>query len=136
MSAVAIMSALATALATVSPSLATAWENTPYTPVVGTAYQRVFLLMGEPVPLEQSGRVNREQGVMQVSLCYPLSTGSGAALTRAELIRATFYRGRTFTSGSTTLTIDRMPEISPALIENDRYVIPVRIRFYSHVIRS
>lgn len=131
MSALAIRAALETALAAMSPALATAWENTPYTPVNGTPYQRVNLLLADPSQPE-IGRMTQERGFMQVSLAYPLNAGPSAAATRAELIRDTFYRGRSFTASGITVTIEKTPEISPAMIEPDRYVLPIRIRFFAN----
>lgn len=136
MSSLVIRSLLETALAAMSPSLATQYENVPYSPVVGTPYQRVNLLLTEPAAIEMTGHFHREQGFLQVTLAYPLDTGAGAAQTRAELIRSTFYRGKTFTSGAVTVMIERHPEIAPARIEDDRYEIPVRIRFYANIRRS
>ncbi|MFA9200503.1 MAG: phage tail terminator-like protein [Cypionkella sp.] len=126
-----IRAALETALAAMSGNLATAWENVPYTPVPGTPYQRVYLLPVEP-DNPTIGRFTTEKGVFQVSLYYPLDTGSAAAAARAELIRDTFYRGASFTSGGLTTIIERTPEIAPALTLDDRFVVPVRVRFYAH----
>lgn len=131
MSVVLIRQALEVALAAMSPALATAYENTPYTPVVGTPYQRVWLLMADPVNPEM-GRTTRDHGFLQVSLAYPLGAGPSAAATRAELIRDTFYRGRSFTTSGITVTIEKTPEIGPGMIEPDRYVVPVRIRFFAN----
>ena len=128
----AVRTALETALAAISPALATAYENVPYEPVQGTAYQAVYLLPAEPENRE-IGTSYTERGILQVSLFYPLDTGPGAAQTRAELIRSTFYRGATFTASGITTHVDRTPEIGPARIEDDRYLVPVRIRFYAHV---
>lgn len=136
MSSVSIRAALEGALNGMSPTLATAWENVPYTPTVGTAYQRVHLLLADPEMVEMSGRIHRERGFMQVTLCYPQSTGPNAAQARAELIRATFYAGREFTSGGITVRVEKTPEIAPAMIEDDIYQTPVRIRFYAHVTRA
>ena len=132
MSSVAIRAAMESALNGMSPSLATAWENTPYTPTPGTAYQRVHLLLADPEMVEMSGRIHRERGFLQVSLAYPLNAGPSAAATRAELIRHTFYRGRSFTASGITVTIEKTPEILPAMIEPDRYVLPVRVRFFAN----
>lgn len=133
MSAVLIRSALEVALAAMTPALATAWENAPYTPVVGTPYQLVHLLLAAPVNPEM-GRFTRDHGFLQVSLAYPLSAGSADAAARAELIRDTFYRGCSFTSGGLVTTIERTPEIAPARIEDDRYVVPVKIRFFANYV--
>lgn len=124
----AVRAALETALNGMSPSLATAWENANYSPVTGTPYQRVFLLAAEPDNPEM-GRLTIEQGILQVSLAYPLGTGSAAAEARAELIRSTFYRGASFTASGVTTIVEKTPEIAPALIEPDRYVRPVKIRW-------
>lgn len=131
MSIVAVRTALETALAAMSPALATAWENTPYTPAEGTPHQRVFLIAAEPDNPEV-GRLTTERGFLQVSLAYPLNAGPGAANARAELIRSTFYRGRTFTASGVSTIVEKTPEIAPARIEDDRYVVPVKIRFFAN----
>ncbi|API58097.1 hypothetical protein BSL82_01285 [Tardibacter chloracetimidivorans] len=134
MSIVHVRAALESALAAMTPAMASAWENTPYAPVSGTPYQRVYLLTAEPENIEW-GPSHTERGYLQVSLAYPLDAGPSAAATRAELIRATFYRGRSFTSGGVTVVVERTPEIASGRIEDDRYVVPVKVRFYA-IIRS
>ena len=131
MSAVLIRSALETALAAMSPAIGTAWENMPFTPENGTAYQRAHVLFGEPDNPEM-GTFTQDRGFMQVSLCYPLDTGPATATARAELIRATFKRGSAFTASGVVTTIEKTPEIAPGMIEGDRYVLPVRVRFYAN----
>ena len=135
MSSVLIRAALETALAAMTPSLATAYENAPFT-VPSGAYQRCAVLFAEPAVTEMSGTHHREQGYMQVTLCYPLGAGAGAAQARAELIRSTFYRGRTFTSGSVSVIIERHPEIIPGRADDDRFIVPVKIRFFANIVRS
>lgn len=132
MSVVSIRAALETALNGMSPSLATAWESVAYTPTAGTAYQRVWLLPARPVNNEISAS-HREQGILQVTLCYPLNTGPAAAAARAELLRDTFTRGATFTSGGIKTTVSDVPEVLPAYVEGDRYCLPVRIRWFAHI---
>lgn len=133
MSGVAIRSALEAALAAMSPALSTSWENHPFTPVVGTAYQRVHLLFAEPQNPE-IGRFTQERGFLQVQLVYPLGTGPAAAATRAELIRDTFYRGLALTASGVTTTIEKTPEIAPGRFEDDRYVVTCRIRFFANYV--
>lgn len=134
MSALLVRAALETALAAMSPPLATAWENVPYAPVQGTPYQRATVLLAEPVNSEIGRQgLHMEQGFMQVDLAYPLNAGTHDAITRAELIRTTFYRGASFTASGVTVNIERTPEIAPGRVEADRFVIPVRIRFYAHI---
>jgi hypothetical protein len=134
MSAVLVRAALEVALAAMTPALSTAYENAPFTPVVDTPYQRVTLLLAPPANNE-IGRdgLYMEQGFMQVDLAYPLNAGPKPATARAELIRTTFYRGASFTASGVTVNIERTPEIMPARVEEDRYVVPVRVRFYAHI---
>lgn len=132
MSLVAVRAALETALNGMSPALATAWENAPYSPSPGTPWQMVTLLPAEPDNREMNA-THIERGLMQVNLFYPLNAGPSAAETRAELIRDTFPRGASFTSGSVTTHIERTPEIGPGVVEDDWFMKPVRVRFYAFI---
>jgi hypothetical protein len=136
MSAILVRRALEVALAAMTPALATAWENAPYTPVVGTPYQRVTLMLAEPDNPEMGSARYTEQGIFQIDLKYPLNGGPSAVTTRAELIRSTFYRGASFTSGGVTVNIEKTPEIAPGRVEEDRFVIPVKVRIFAHILRS
>jgi hypothetical protein len=64
---------------------------------------------------------------------YPLQTGPAQAEARAELIRATFYRGASFTSGSVTVNIEDVPEVSSGREDGDRWAVPVRIRWRARI---
>lgn len=130
MSLLAVRRALETALDN-ALSIDLAFENVPYEPTEGTPYARVYLLAAEPDNLEM-GALITEQGFLQVTLCYPLGAGSSAAMTAAETIRSTFPRGASFTASGVVTTIEKTPEIGPAMIEEDRFCLPVRCRFYSH----
>lgn len=131
MSAIKIRAALETALNGMT-ALATNWENVAYTPIAGTPYQQVNILLAEPDNIEY-GRTHRELGYMQVKLMYPLQVGSSTALTRAELIRSTFYRGASFTNSGVTVIIERTPEIGSGQVEGDRWAVPVRVRFFANI---
>jgi hypothetical protein len=118
-----------------SPPLATAWENQDFSPVPGTPFQAVTLLPAEPDNPEAGG-FYREQGLLQVTLCYPLQGGPAAALARAEAIRAAFKRGTSLTKNGVTTVVERTPEIGPGSPDQDRYQVPVRIRWYANVASS
>ena len=127
-----IRAALESALAAMTPALATANENVPFTPTTGTPYQAVFILMPEPVNIE-IGTAYRQDGYMQVNLNYPLNAGPAAAEARAELIRTTFPRGRTFTVSGVTVHITNTVHIGNGRTESGWYFLPVRIPFHSHI---
>lgn len=127
--------ALESALDAITPALATVWENTPAAasvPAVGTAYQAAFLLAAEPDNPE-IGPAYIERGIFQVNLFYPKDAGPKPAEDRAALIRAKFVRGAEFISGGVKVHIPTTPEIGPARIEDDRYFLPVKIRWQARI---
>lgn len=128
----AIRAALETALASMTPPLATAYENAAFTPVQATPYQRVNLLLAEPDNSE-IGPHALERGIFQVTLCYPVGAGPAGAQGRAELLRTTFARATSFAASGIAVRITRTPEIAPAQIDGDRYELPVRIRFEAEI---
>ena len=132
MSLAAIRAALETALNGISPAIATAWENVPFTPTPGVPYQAPYLLTAAPAnPV--IGAAYMEQGVFQVNLFYPKDAGSADVTARAELIRATFPRlaGFPFTGG--TVLIIETPEIGPPRADADRQMVPVKIKFQAWI---
>lgn len=134
MSAIKIRAALETALNGITPAIATAWENSAFSPPASSVpYQQVNILFAEPENPTYGNSYHLEQGFMQVKLMYPLQAGSLTAMTRAELIRATFYRGASFTNGGVTAVINRTPSISPGNVEGDRWAVIVKIRFTAQV---
>lgn len=132
MSVLKIRAALETALAAMSPALATAWENTAYTPTAGTPYQRVSMTFAEPVNTEY-GRSFQQGGMFVVSLCWPQGAGAADIGARIELLRATFYRGAAFTADGLITTVARTPLILAAILEGDRYVTPVQVPFLATI---
>ena len=136
MSIVNIRAALETRLNTLSPALSTAWEGVPFIPSTGTPYQNVNVLMNESENPTLGDAMYRQRGFMQVLLCYPPGTGAKAAATRAELVRNHFPRGLGLSSGGTDVLIDRTPSIAPAIIDGDRYRVPVTIYFSADIFPS
>jgi hypothetical protein len=134
MSQTLIRKALEKRLAAMSPALATAFENAAYTPVQGTPYQKANLLPATPDNIVHGAATWFERGIFQVTLCYPTGTGPAAADARAELVRAQFKRGTTMTEGAVNVLIVATPRIAPALVEGDRYCIPVSAAYQAQLI--
>lgn len=124
--------ALETALSSMTPSLETAWENWPFSPASGVPYQKAHLLRAQPDNAEY-GSNYREQGIFQVTLMYPLQTGPALPEARAAMIRETFARGESFSSGGVVVTIDKTPEVTNGRRDEDRWVVPVKIIWHAHV---
>lgn len=124
--------ALEAALEAMTPAIDIAWQNKPYKPIAERPYQKAFILTAEPGNAEY-GAHYQERGIFQVTLMYPLMTGSAAAEARGELLRTTFERGNSFVSGSVTVTIERTPHIGQGVADEDRWALPVKVRFFANI---
>lgn len=134
MSQIKIRAALETALAAMSPSLTTAYENVPFTPPASSSpYQRAFVMFAEPDDPEAGHSMHIERGIFQVNLLYPLQAGDSTARARAEAIKTTFRRGATFTKDSINTVVEKTPEAGQGTPDGDRWMIPVKIRFSAQI---
>ena len=132
MSIVAVRAALQTKLSGMA-ALATAWENVGYTPVAGTPYQAAYVMPATPDNPTMGDDYYQEQGIFQISLFYPLAVGTAVAEARAQLIRTTFKRGTSMTSGTVTVIVNKTPEIGQGRVDGDRWHIPVRVRWFAGI---
>ena len=122
-------------LATIAGSLGTVYENLPssaYVPVAGTPYQTVHLLYADSEDLCITNDMIKDQGIMQVTLYYPLGQGSKAVETRAQLIRSTFTNALQLTDGTDTVRISKTPDIKNMGQSSDRYIYIVSIYYKSY----
>jgi len=111
-----IQIALDSYLDTFVTTVSIAWENTTYTPTVGTPYLRPTLLIG-PASLMQLG--NDEQmnnGIYQIDAFYPLENGNKDILEMLDALYDHFKLDTTLTSGGTTVYIKEISRISPVEI--------------------
>ncbi len=131
MSSQLIQAALETRLATLTPALATAYENTVFTPVTGVPYQRINMLVNRPVDHALTMDVTEERGIFQVSLFYPQGTGRGAAQARAELIKALFKPPLALTNGAVKVELMKTVHVGGGMPDGDRWMVPVSIYWQS-----
>ena len=124
--------ALETAISAMSPALDTAWENVAFAPSPGVAYQRVEFMFARPANDEVSANY-RQDGICQVTLCYPTNAGAAAIVARAELLKATFARGQSFSANATVTKVSDTPEAMAAYVDGDRFCVPVRIRVFAQL---
>lgn len=111
--------------------MATAYENATFTPVTGTPYQRINMLVNRPVDHAVTMDVTEQRGIFQVSLFYPQGTGRGAAQARAELIKALFKPPLTLTNGAVKVEINKTVHIGGGMPDGDRWMVPVSIYWQS-----
>ena len=133
MSYVIVRKLLETQLNAVTPAIATAFENVPFNPTVGVAFQIVSLLPGQTENPTMGPAFQREVGIFQVLFAYPINAGPQAAMARAELVRAAFARGLTLTQGIVRVLIDRSPFIGPAKQDAEFYWLPLSIPYAADV---
>lgn len=133
MSQVTIRKALEKRLAAMTPALSTAFENVTFTPTAGTPYQRANLLPNTPDNAVQGAAMYFDKGIFQVTLAYPMGSGPNAAETRAQAVRDWFRRGTSLVEGSVTVHVTNTPRISPALIDGDRFCIPVSVPYLAQI---
>lgn len=125
--------ALQNALGSMQPPIATAWENKPLleVPLPSVPYQRAYLMLARPYGTNLDTRAHWQNGIFQVDLLYPQGLGAQDAEDRAALLAQVFRAGEEFIHGGDKVRIEQAPEIMPGFVENDRFRVTVKIRFYS-----
>ena len=128
-----VQSALNDALYDAFPTMPIAWENTKYTPTVGTAYFRVWMLPAEAdvVTMGPSPWMERV-GVFQVSVFEPIGIGFGVPKAKAAQVVAAFKANTSFVYNGLLVIITKS-WFSPAIVEPEGwYHIPVSVRYRCH----
>lgn len=126
MSVPSICAALEKKLALMA-AMPTAFENVTFTPTPGTPYQRVNHLINAPIDHTLAADLTELRGLMQVTLCYPLGAGRGAAQTRAQAVADHFAPVQYLTEGAVRVDLIHTPRIASGLVDGDRYCIPVTV---------
>lgn len=110
-------------------SFPTAWENVPFTPQAGVAWQAVHGLPSQTLNPSYGDNFERLVGVMQVMLLYPKNEGRHNAQTRAEVLRQGFKRGTTLLTAGVRVLVDRSPWVGVAMTDGAWYRVPVSIPY-------
>lgn len=131
MTIAAIQAALESRLYGISPTISTAWQNVAFTPVEGTPWQRVTLLVNDPIDHAVTSDVTEQRGLLQITLHYPGGVGTATALARANAVAARFAPPQTLTSGGTNVEILRTAHIASGLSLDGWWVIPITVPWRS-----
>ncbi len=131
MSLTTIRAALETRLNGMASPLPTAWENIRYSPTIGTAWQRVRLLVNDPIDRAVTADLAEHRGILEVSLFYPQNAGSSTAAAKAQAIADRFAPAQVLTSGSTRVEIGQTARIGTAFPLDEWFCIPVSIPWQS-----
>lgn len=129
-----IRKALEKRLASVLPSMVVAFENVAFSPTANVPYQRVSLLPNTPDDDQIGSSTYFERGIFQVTVCFPIGNGPAACEARTQLVKDAFKRGTSLVEGAVTVIIMNAPSASSAMIDGDRFCIPVSVRYQAQVI--
>lgn len=125
-----LKSALNVALNDAALGLPIAWENDAYTPVVGTAYLRVWNLPAETDVMTLGPEPWQEhKGIFQVSVFYPIGVGDMVPLAKAAAVVAVFRATTTYTYNTLRVICEKAWLSSARVEDNLWYHIPVNIRY-------
>lgn len=127
MSILKIQAALEKRLASMSPALATAYENEAFEPTPGAPYQRAELIPNAPIDHALTLDVLELRGLFQVTLCYPLGEGRGAAQARAQAVADHFAPALDLSEPGWRISITKTPRIAAGMSLDDRWAVPVTV---------
>lgn len=116
-------------LNSITPTIATAYENVPFSPTNNVPYQELSLLPS----YNDSEYINDKQyisyGLVQITLKYPTTKGSKDILDRVKLYMNNFVRGDTLTNGGISIKIRSTPVAVNLGTIGDRYVYAISINY-------
>ena len=126
-----IRAALESRLNGISPAIATAWENADFTPTTGTPWQRVDLMVNDPVDYAVTSDVVERRGFLQVTLFYPRGVGTATVSARAEAVATRFAPVQTLTSGATNVEILSTATIHSGIVTEEWFAVPISVPWRS-----
>lgn len=124
-----VYTAFITKINTLTPLIDTAYENKDYIPTTGKEYQEVYILpSSNNVPYINETSYKME-GLVQITLCYPINEGRSKAMDRANLYMGLFPVGTVLTIDSLKIRIKGVPQITNLGVDTGRYKIALRVGF-------
>lgn len=130
-----IRSALVSAYVNGGFALPTAYENVSFEPTSGEAWAEFHLIPNQPevATLGDTGR-DHHDGIAQINLNYPPSTGTADILAKADAIRAVFKAGKSFIYSNQSVVIQSCGR-GPARNIDGWFQIPLTINWYARTAR-
>lgn len=110
-----------------------AYENSPYSPIAGTAYAELRNITN-PIEANSITDTNETTGIFRVVVRYPADSGAITAKEKAEEIMANYGIGSSVTylsQSATILSVERRTGVA----EEGWYVLVVSIGYISFITR-
>lgn len=117
------------AIATITPTIETAYEGVTFTPTNGVPYQELYILPALNDPLFIDNPSYNDIGICQILLYYPFGVGTNPIMGRAQLIVDAFKVGSKITYSTDTITITDAPDVRNLDKSGDRLVFAVSINY-------
>ncbi len=121
-----------TYLKSLTPDFPTAWENVNFKPPAGP-FQVPTFLFAEPDNRGSKDSPYLQRGLCTINLAYPTNQGGGAAQAKAEDLKEHFKAGTTIAADDFNVIVEKTPEITGGNIEESRYIVRVRVRFFAYI---
>lgn len=131
MSLAKVRAALESRLNGMSSVLPTAWENVPFSPTEGVAWQKANLLMNDPVDYAVNLDVTEQRGLFQVTTYFPEGNGTATASAYAKSVADRFAPDQTLTSGGVDVEILSTARIATSRQIDGWWVTPITIPWRS-----
>lgn len=123
------------AVAALFPTVAIEYENAPVTPAASAKWIQIYSLDGRPrVDTLGDNGDNHIKSVTQVTINYPVATGSGAAETDYETLQARFPAGSSLTEGGQVVTFENV-DMSTGSIGALWYKVHFSINWFAFIQR-
>lgn len=117
---------------TLSPALPVAWPGVEFTPPSAGNFLRAMLIEATPdvATLGDSG-YNRHSGILIVFVHAVTGIGEIVAKQIASQVAAHFKRGTDISRNGQVVRIVQPPGVGGSIIDGDRLIVPVRIRWFA-----
>lgn len=124
-----IKTAFELAMNSITPTIATAYENTPFIPTNNVPYQELYLIpsMNDNIFIDNAGFIS--YGIFQITLKYPTGKGTKDILDRIKLYLDNFQSGKNLTQGGITVNVLNTPSVKNAGVVGDRLVYILSINY-------
>lgn len=129
-----IRQALESRLSDLDPTFETAWENVDFAPT-DNPFQAPTHLFAEPDDRGFRDSPYKQLGIFTITLAYPTNQGAADADVKADDIRDWFSRGSSINTENNefSIVIDRTPEVTGGEVQESRYIVRVRVRWYAYI---
>ena len=123
-----VQAALDTKLATITGT-SVAFPNVPYKPQAGTTYLRASFLPAETVQASMGANGKDEtNGIYQIDVVVPRGTGRPQLI---DTVADLFKRGTVLSYNSISVRV-RSVSMSPAILDEEWYFVPISVNFQSY----